>query len=178
MRVPEAFRFCPSCGGPREPGTGPGPLVCDDCGFTYYFSAAIATAVFVSRPDGQMLFVRRARDPGKGLLAPPGGFIDVGERAEDALRREIREEVGLEIGPPSFLASFPNRYSYRGLEYPVLDLFFVAEALDPQKAQALDDVEALCWREPRHGLAPEELAFPSMRAALEILRRRLEKSHP
>jgi ADP-ribose pyrophosphatase YjhB (NUDIX family) len=170
MRASEAFRFCPACAAPRATRSGASPLVCEACGFTYYFSAAIATAVFVRRPDGCMLFVRRARDPGKGLLAPPGGFIDVGERAEDALRREIREEVGLEIGPPEFLASFPNTYPYRGLVYPVLDLFFVAEAIDPEQARALDDVDALCWRDPRTGLNPEELAFPSMRSALAVLR--------
>lgn len=170
-RVSEAFRHCPACGKPRSGPIGGSPLVCAECGFTYYFASASATAVFVRRTDGRMLFVRRARDPGKGLLAPPGGFIDVGERVEDALRREIREEVGLEIADPVFLASFPNTYPYRGLDYPVLDLFFVANALHPESAQALDDVEALCWRGLSE-VAEDELAFPSMKAALRVLRSR------
>lgn len=174
MLPSECFRHCPACGAGRT-ATGPAsPFVCAGCGFTYFFGPAVATAVFVRRPDGRMLFVLRARDPGRGLLAPPGGFIDPGERAEDALRREIREEVGLEIGEPEFLGSFANTCPYKGVTYPVLDLFFVADALEPERAQALDDVAALVWRDPRTELAPEELAFDSMRLALTRLRQRLE----
>jgi hypothetical protein len=54
--------------------------------------------------------------------------------------------------------------------YPVLDLFFVATARDPGSAKALDDVEALCWRDPMTEVAPEEMAFDSVRRALEVLR--------
>ncbi len=185
MRPSAWFRFCPRCGAPASSGSdgpppaprtaavsAPEPFRCPSCRFTYYFNPTIAAAVFLRRPDGRMLFVRRAREPGKGLLAPPGGFIDIGERAEDALRREVREEVGLELSSPGFLASFPNEYVYREVTYPVLDFFFVADAVDPDRARALDDVEALCWRDPQAGITPEELAFPSMRLALGELRRR------
>lgn len=169
------FRFCPACGASsaREPSAS--PFECGGCGFTYYFSAAIGTAAFLRRPDGRMLFVRRSQDPGKGLLALPGGFIDVGERAEEALRRELREEVGLEIGTPLFLASFTNRYLFRNVTYPVLDLFFVAEAEHPERARALDEVEALAWRDPMTELDPAELAFDSMRQALEVMRNRIKQ---
>jgi predicted regulator of Ras-like GTPase activity (Roadblock/LC7/MglB family) len=50
---------------------------------------------------------------------------------------EIREEVGLEIEEPAFLASFPNQYPYRGIVYPVIDLFFLAEAREPAQAASL-----------------------------------------
>ena len=123
-----------------------------------------------------MLFIRRAKEPAKGLLAPPGGFVDGGERAEEAVCREVREEVGLEITPPQFLGSFPNSYPYLGITYPVLDFFFTADAVNPAAAQALDDVESFCWRDPLREIAPEDLAFPSMRAALQLLRKRLTNS--
>ena len=123
-----------------------------------------------------MLFIRRAREPAKGLLAPPGGFVDSGERAEEAICREVREEVGLEITSPQFLGSFPNSYPYLGVTYPVLDFFFTADAIKPAAAQALDDVDSFCWRDPISEITPEELAFPSMRAALQLLRERLTGS--
>jgi ADP-ribose pyrophosphatase YjhB (NUDIX family) len=150
--------------GPRS------PFRCAACGFTLFFNAAIATAVFIRRADGRVLFIRRARDPGKGLLAPPGGFVDIGERAEDAVRREVREEVGLELAAVEFLGSFPNAYLYREVTYPVLDFFFTAVAVRPEAARSLDDVAGLAWLDPGSEVAPEQLAFPSMRQALQLLR--------
>ncbi|KAF5056824.1 NADH pyrophosphatase [anaerobic digester metagenome] len=46
--------------------------------------------------DGKVLLVRRAREPFKGCHALPGGFLEYGERAEDCVVREVREETGLD----------------------------------------------------------------------------------
>ncbi len=47
--------------------------------------------------DGALLMVRRAKEPGRGLWSVPGGRVEHGELLADALRREVREETGLEI---------------------------------------------------------------------------------
>lgn len=47
--------------------------------------------------DGKLLLVRRRRAPEAGHWNLPGGKVDFGERVEDAVRREIREEIGVEI---------------------------------------------------------------------------------
>jgi ADP-ribose pyrophosphatase YjhB (NUDIX family) len=172
MRPSQLFRHCPRCG---QPGTGDPPervFDCPGCGFRFFFSASNAVAVFVTRADGRALFIRRARDPGKDRLAPPGGFIDIGESAEDAARREIREEVGLELGPLAFLVSHPNTYPYAGVTYPVLDLFFTAPATHAEAATALDDVAGFAWLDPK-SVAPEEMAFVSMQHALRTWQSRL-----
>jgi len=71
--------------------------------------------------DGKVLLMRLLRT---GKYHPPGGGIDLGERVEDALRREIREETGIEVEIESF-ARFaelffyydPSKTAYHGLHF-------------------------------------------------------------
>lgn len=164
------FLYCPKCGARRE-GEPVIPFHCRPCGFVYYFNPTVAAAVIITRPDGTALFITRAKEPAKGRLAFPGGFIDIGERAEDGLRREVREEVGLEIGPLDFLCSRQNEYFYKDVNYPVLDLLFTAPVATDSKARPLDGVAAVTWLQPET-VPLDELAFPSLRAGLEELLRR------
>ncbi|MBI2924501.1 MAG: NUDIX domain-containing protein [Verrucomicrobia bacterium] len=162
----EHFQFCPRCGQRRGSADRQSIFHCAACGFVYYFNPAIAAAAIILDPEGRALFIRRAKDPAKGKLALPGGFVDIGERAEEALRREIREEVNLDVASVEFLCSQPNQYHYKGVTYPVLDLFFVTRAAEIQAAVALDGVESLCWLAIRE-VDLAEIAFPSVRKALE-----------
>jgi ADP-ribose pyrophosphatase YjhB (NUDIX family) len=158
------FAHCPRCGQPRGEANASAPFRCRQCGFTLYFNAALAAVAFIRDGAGRVLFIRRAKEPARGKLAPPGGFVDIGERAEEALRREVREEVHLELGSLTYLCSEPNTYLYGDVTYPVLDLFFVARADDPAGARAGDDVDAVLWLVPRD-VVVDDLAFVSMRQA-------------
>src|SRR5262249_48118649 len=130
-----------------------------------YFNPAVAVAAILLGPDGRVLLLRRAKDPGKGKFGLPGGFVDAGETAELALRREIREEVNLEVSSLEFLCSLPNRYHYKSVTYPVLDLFFVARVSSAAGAAALDGVESFLWQEAVQ-VDLNEMAFPSNAEAL------------
>ncbi len=68
------------------------------------------------------------RDPltRQPFYRPLGGSVEFGERAVDAVRREIREEVGEEIAEPSFLGVIENVFTYGGL--PHHEIVFVFEA--------------------------------------------------
>ena len=167
MHPNRLFQFCPRCGR-SLPSPGENPLSCPACGFSFFFNPTVAAAAYLYNPAGEYLFIRRAKDPAIGKLAIPGGFIDIGESAEEALARETLEEVGLEIDSIEFLGSTPNNYPYRDVTYPVVDLIFRARAVNPGMALPLDAVAGLEWRRLSE-IDPDELAFPSLRMGLERL---------
>jgi NAD+ diphosphatase len=159
------FLHCPHCAAPRSSEGDAIRFVCQACGFVYYYNVAVSSAVLILSDDGLGLFIRRARDPGKNKLALPGGFIDRGETAEAAAAREVREEAGVQLAGVEFLASFPNLYQYRGVDYPVVDLFFLGRVTAPV-ASPLDDVTEIVWAPPA-AIDEAELAFPSHARALK-----------
>jgi 8-oxo-dGTP diphosphatase len=57
---------------------------------------ALATDCVIFHNDAVVL-IKRKYDPYKGHYALPGGAVEIGETVEDACRREMREEIGLEI---------------------------------------------------------------------------------
>ncbi len=163
------FRFCPACG-VREIVFEHGKRFrCAACGFLYFHNVATAAGAVIES-DGRLVFIVRAMDPAKGLLALPGGFVDPGERAEDAVLRECREEIGWEPESLEFLASFPNRYEFGNVMYNTCDFFFLARVEGLSEADfRLDPGEAAGVRFIRpEDLSPDELAFDSTRRAIEV----------
>ena len=154
---------------PAEPPLT-GPFRCGACGFTLFFNAAGAVAALIVRSDGHALFIRRAKDPGKGKLALPGGFVDPGEDAETALAREVREEVGLELTALHYLSSHANKYLYAGVTYTDARSWSISPArVAPTVSARYDAVESVVWLDP-DTVDRNEIAFESMRAALDVYR--------
>ncbi len=136
-----------------------------------YCNPSAATAAILLDDRDRVLLVRRAHEPARGLLAFPGGFVDDGESAEDGLRRELREEIGIEVGALEFLASRPNTYPHGGIVYPTLDLFFLARLPGFEGARPLDGVAGLVVT-PIKEVRLDSLAFTSMREAWAMFLRR------
>ena len=164
MKPAESFRHCPQCG--QVPSTiGNAPFHCEACGFLFYFNPAIAVGALLLAPDDTLLLVRRAKNPHQGKLTVPGGFVDVGENAEEALRREIREEVAMEVERLDYFCSLPNTYHYRGVTYQVLDFFYVGRVSSKSAQADPGEVTEICWLKAEQ-IMPEEIAFDSVREAV------------
>jgi 8-oxo-dGTP diphosphatase len=56
--------------------------------------------------DGKILLVERGKEPLKGYWSLPGGIVETGEKLEDAVRREVAEETGLDVEPYSMFEIF------------------------------------------------------------------------
>lgn len=158
------FQFCPRCGAQSLQPDQSQCIECLECRFLFFRNPTVAVAGIVANPDGGVLLIRRAKNPAKDKLAFPGGFVDIDETVESALAREIREEVDLRVLQFRFLTSHPNRYEYRDIIYPVLDLFFVCETETLDATGQKEEVTSLEWVAPEN-VEPDSLAFDSMRHA-------------
>jgi NAD+ diphosphatase len=168
------FSFCPRCGQRSFARQKAGLLSCSACGLIFYVNTAAAVAAILRDSEGRVLLVRRSKDPGKGLLDLPGGFVDPDESAEDALRRELREEMGLEAGPFSWLGSLPNEYEYEGITYRSLDLFFENSKMDLSSVKSLEEIQEILLLRPSE-IPFGEIAFPSIKT---MFLRLLESERP
>jgi NAD+ diphosphatase len=162
-----AFRFCPACASPRLVSDRGRRWICPDCGFEYFHNVATAAGIIIDA-NGSLLLMRRAKEPKKGLLGLPGGFVDPGERAEDGALRECREELGWAPQEIGFLASYPNIYRYHGIPYATCDLYFYSKGGGPSPAELdpdPDEVEKVLFF-PADAIPWEAIAFESLKRAL------------
>lgn len=121
------FNMCPSCGSRKIQWRDGKKWLCPDCGFDLYNNVAAAVGIVLYDDFGNLLFEVRAKEPRKGFLCLPGGFVDPDESAEEAVIRECREEMGADISGAEFLCTFPNTYVYKNIEYKTCDIFFKAK---------------------------------------------------
>lgn len=158
------FKYCPKCGAAALRMTGQKLLRCAACGFELYLNVAAAVAGVIVDEQGRMVVLVRGKEPGKGKWDLPGGFVDPGDTAEEALRREVREEIGLEVTGLRYLGSWPNVYEYMGVRYRTLDLGFVCEVTQVAQARPMEDeIAEVLFLWPRE-IDLERFAFPSVAA--------------
>ena len=159
------FKYCPKCGSASFHEHNFKSKACAACGFVYYFNCSSSTAAFIKDANNRLLVVRRANDPAKGTLDLPGGFVDPDENAEEAVKREICEETGLEVSRVHYLFSIPNRYLYSGFEVHTVDLFFECFVNDFTATKADDDASEIIFI-PLNEINPDDFGLVSIRKAI------------
>ena len=162
----EKFAYCPICCSKHFVINNFKSKHCEDCGFTYYANPCAATAAFIVNNRNELLVVRRAKEPAKGTLDLPGGFVDMYETAEEGMRREIKEETGLEVDQIEYLFSSPNVYLYSGLGVHTIDMDYLVHVPDDCPVRAADDAAECLWI-PIEDIHPEEFGLLSIRHAVE-----------
>jgi NAD+ diphosphatase len=108
FQVVEWYRshaFCGRCGAPTELAEGERARACPNCGALYFPRINPAVIFLVERGDRMLLARSRSfRGPFYSVLA---GFVEPGESLEETIRREAREEVGLELRDIRYFGSQP-----------------------------------------------------------------------
>lgn len=137
----EPYLFCPKCGTSLPEPDG-GGVTCT-CGRRWYRNPAPTAGCVITR-DGKALITQRGSDPEKGRYDIPGGFIEVGETPVEAIKRELMEElnVEVEVTDDDYLQAVPHRYGDDGTW--TLAIGFKAR-LVLGELKAADDVAAFRW---------------------------------
>ena len=144
-----AFEFCPKCGSSAFYTQDHGrSFRCEVCRFHFFINSSAAVACMIFNSSGELLLTRRAFEPNKGMLDLPGGFVDPMETAEAAVRREIMEELNLDVTQAKYLISFPNLYPYSDFIVPTVDLAYVCLVKDFSNMNPGDDVASVAFVHP------------------------------
>ncbi len=102
---------------------------------------------------GRVLLIERGQEPLRGTWSLPGGAVETGERLEDALRREVREETGLDVEPVSLVEIFerimPDQDGRTEYHYVLMDYLC---RVTGGRLEAGTDAAQVRW------VAPDELA--------------------
>jgi ADP-ribose pyrophosphatase YjhB (NUDIX family) len=154
------YKFCPRCGGRLQLKllkiSEPERLVCEECSFVLYLDPKVA-ACTITLIDMKIPLLKRGIEPSYGKWVFPGGYVDYGEKVEEAAIRETKEEVNLDVR----LRDLVGVYSYH--KSPVI-IVYSAEVIGGE-LRACDECLEVSLFSP--GEIPwNELAFSSTRDAL------------
>ena len=136
------FKYCPVCGSNNFKLNTNKSFLCETCKFNYYINSVSSVAVIIQDQEGRLLLMKRERDPFKGLWDLPGGFVDVGERAEETVIREVKEETNLDVIEIKYLYSEPNEYVFSDLTIFTLDLVFKVKVNNTNNIKSNDIEES------------------------------------
>ena len=136
---------------------------CPNCGLAVYANPAPTASAILLDEDGRVLLARRSGDPRAGLWDLLGGFVEEGEDALGALRREIREETALEIEPLEFLGGYPDRYGEDGIY--TLNLYWTTR-ISGGELELDEELAEVAWFAPEDLPSAEEFAFANTVEAL------------
>jgi len=92
----------------------------------------------------KVLLIKRAGDPGRGLWSIPGGLVELGEKIKDAVRREVKEETGLDVrvGEIANVTEIITRDEEGKVKYHFVIVDFFAEVLRGELKPSSDALEA------------------------------------
>jgi ADP-ribose pyrophosphatase YjhB (NUDIX family) len=171
MSMSMEMNFCRRCGSKLTQRDFAHVYQCEK-GHVIFANASPTVGVLLMNDKAEVLLVERALEPGKGMFDVPGGFCDGAESLEDAISRELEEEVGLapaDYTTPKLLLSMVDPYEYKGEVIPALSVIFTARIKGEVLLTAGDDVASAVFMKLAD-IDIDAMYFASIRQAIEYLR--------
>jgi ADP-ribose pyrophosphatase YjhB (NUDIX family) len=146
------LHYCSNCGGELALGPIPGEerhrLACVACGHIAYVNPRLVTTTIPVNEAGEVILILRGFEPGRGLWAQPGGFLEVDETPTEGAVRETLEETGLVVAPGEIVGL------YARLEAAVVVLAYEARIVGGEMRTSPEALEvrafapeAIPWQE-------------------------------
>ncbi len=159
------FKYCPNCKSENTTFENDHLFTCHDCNFVYYHNIATAVATIIKHNDS-ILFSVRNNEPKKGKLDLPGGFVDPSETAEEAVKRELKEELNLEVQHLEFFTTEQNCYFFKGITYRTCDICYITEINTTDFIIDDTEIQELKWLKPNE-INLEAIGFDSLRRVVK-----------
>lgn len=131
------YRYCPLCGNPLviSEVAGQQRPKCFLCNFIHFNDPKVAVGVIATR-NSLVLLQKRRHNPGKGKWSFPAGYVDAGERVEDAALREVLDETLVEVK----LRGLVGVYSEVGS--PLIFIVYWGDVIGGEPAPGPESLEA------------------------------------
>lgn len=172
------MNYCKECGAKvvQDAST---KFTCSTCANVYYVNPKAATSIIPYTQDGKVLIGVRAVEPHKGKLDCIGGFVDVGENLEEAVLRELQEEIGLspkDIGALEYVGTAYDSYPWQDREVPVTSVYYRTVLRPGARPEAADDVASIVIVD-LSSIKKEEVAWEGMWKVLQAEKERARSLH-
>lgn len=165
-REKEVFRFCMLCQGEFKNNSDI-EKECTNCGYVYFIAAKPSAGGIIINSKNQILLIKRNRNPFKGSLDIPAGFVDYNETSEEALVREMKEEVNLDVTNFKFWKSVVGDYDFKGVIKQYITSIFIVKVDDIQSNMVLGGSDAVDAR--FYDLAEINLSEVSFKSTRDLL---------
>jgi ADP-ribose pyrophosphatase YjhB (NUDIX family) len=172
----DTLNHCTVCGGRLQLGPVAGEerhrLVCASCGHITYVNPRLVATTLPVTDAGEVILIRRGFEPGRGLWAQPGGFLEVDETVTEGAVRETLEETGLVVLPGEIVGL------YARLEAAVIVLVYEARIVGGAVRTSPEALEIEAF--PPEAIPWDEIAFRTTWFALVdwLARRRPDLAPP
>jgi len=126
------FKYCPECGHDKielSQIDGRTRENCPNCGKVYYKNPIPSVVGISINDNNEILLVKRGVEPDIGSWCLPGGFIELGETSEQAVKRELLEETGVDVNPGEIITVDTTLGGFYG------DVIVIAYQIDIRQGQ-------------------------------------------
>ncbi len=166
--IKQMFKYCPKCSGKlefrKEDLKNP---VCQDCGFKFYQNSKPTASALIYDEKGRVLLSKRSIEPHYGCWDIVGGFLEEGEDPKDGLRREVKEEIGVDIKIEDIVGIYIDKYyNKKELDDSYTFNVYYASKIIFGEPKLLEEISELKWF-LENEIPWDKLAFDNTKSALK-----------